>query len=129
MVKFPTRTPDCDFHSPALLDFFLLTLVFVLQQLSLHWGTLIMLLSQFPSNSKQDLPFYCTAYDYFRADSDGFPDHLRDVPWEDIFKLGVSAAASEFCEWVQVGNDVYIPHRQYQVKPHSSPCFQQLVLP
>ena len=92
MVKFPTRTPDCDFHSPALLDFFLLTLVFVLQQLSLHWGTLIMLLSQFPSNSKQDPPFYYIAYDYFRADSDGFPDHLRDVPWEDIFKLGVSAA-------------------------------------
>ena len=23
MVNFPTRTPDCDFHSPALLDLFL----------------------------------------------------------------------------------------------------------
>ena len=46
---------------------------------------------------------------------------LRDVPWEDIFKLSASAAASEFCEWVQVGIDVYIPHRKYQVKPHSSP--------
>ena len=23
MVKFPTRIPDCDFHSPALLDLFL----------------------------------------------------------------------------------------------------------
>ena len=42
---------------------------------------------------------------------------------EDIFKLGASAAASEFCEWVQVGIDVYIPHRKYQVKPHSSPWF------
>ena len=29
-------------------------------------------------------------------------DHLRDVPWEDIFELGASDAASEFCEWVQV---------------------------
>ena len=48
---------------------------------------------------------------------------MRDVPWEDIFKLGASAAASEFCEWVQVRNDVYIPHRKYQVKPHSSPWF------
>ena len=47
---------------------------------------------------------------------------MRDVPWEDIFKLGASAA-SEFCEWVQVGIDVYIPHRKYQVKPHSSPWF------
>ena len=27
------------------------------------------------------------------------------------------------CEWVQVGIDVYIPHRKYQVKPHSSPWF------
>ena len=48
MVNFPTRIPDCDSHSPALLDFFLLTLVFVLQWLSLHWEILIMLLSQFP---------------------------------------------------------------------------------
>ena len=29
----------------------------------------------------------------------------------------------KFCEWVQVGIDVYIPHRKYQVKPHSSPWF------
>ena len=38
-------------------------------------------------------------------------------------KLGASAAASEFCEWVQVGIDVYIPHHKYQVKPHSSLWF------
>ena len=47
----------------------------------------------------------------------------KNVPWENIFKLSASAAASEFCEWVQVGIDVYIPHRKYQVKPHSSPWF------
>ena len=52
-----------------------------------------------------------------------FVINIRDVPWEDIFKLGASAAASEFCEWVQVGIDVYIPHRKYSVKPHSSPWF------
>ena len=40
-----------------------------------------------------------------------------------IFKFCTSAAASEFCEWVQVGIDVYIAHRKYQVKPHSSPWF------
>ena len=62
------------------------------------------------------------AYDYSCADWDGLCDHLRDVPWEVIFKLSVSAA-SEFCEWVQVGMDVYIPHCKYQVKPHSSPWF------
>ena len=67
----------------------------------------------FPINSKQDTLFHCVAYDYSFADWDGLRDHLRDVPWEDIFKLSVSAAASEFCEWVQVGIDVYIPHRKY----------------
>ena len=64
------------------------------------------------------------AYDYSSSDWDGLRDHLRDVPWEDIFiKLSASAAASEFCEWVQVGIDVYIPHLKCQVKPHSSPWF------
>ena len=48
MVKFLTRIPDCDSHSPAFLDLFLLTLEFVLQRLSLPWEILIMLLSQFP---------------------------------------------------------------------------------
>ena len=54
---------------------------------------------------------------------DGLGDNLRDVPWEDIFKLIAPAAAREFCEWVQAGIDIYIPHRKYQVKPHSSPWF------
>ena len=43
--------------------------------------------------------------------------------WRIIFKLSASAAASEFCEWVQFKIDVYIPHHKYQVKPHSSPWF------
>ena len=75
----------------------------------------------FRSNSKRDAPFHRIAYDYSRADWDGFRELLRDVPWEDIFKLSTSATASEFCEWVQVGIDVYIRHRKCQVKPHSSP--------
>ena len=77
----------------------------------------------FPINSKQDTPFHRVAYDYSRADWDGLCDHLRDVPWEDIFKLSASAAASEFCEWVQFGINEYIPHRKYKVKPCSSPWF------
>ena len=63
------------------------------------------------------------AYDYSYADWDVLHDHLRDVPWEDIFKLSASTAASEFCKWVQVGTDKYIPHRKYPVKPHSSQWF------
>ena len=68
-------------------------------------------------------PFHRIAYDYFRADRDGLRNHLEDVSKEDIFKLSAFAAASEFCEWVQVGIEIYIPHRKYQVKPHSSPWF------
>ena len=79
--------------------------------------------SDFPINSKQDTPFHCVAYNYSHADWDGLCDHLRDVPWEDISKLSASVAASEFCEWVQVGINVYIPHRKYHVKPHLSPWF------
>ena len=54
----------------------------------------------FPINSKQDTLFHCIAYIYSRADWDGLCDHLRDVPWENIFKISASALASEFCEWV-----------------------------
>ena len=61
-------------------------------------------------------------YDYSRTDWDGLCDHLRDVPWENIFKLSASTA-SEFCEWDEVGIDVYIPYRKYQVKPYLSPWF------
>ena len=60
-------------------------------------------------------------HDYSHADWDGLHDHLRDIPQEDIFKLGASAAASKFCEWVQVGIDV--PHCKYQVKPHRNHFF------
>ena len=77
----------------------------------------------FPLYSKWDAPFHHIAYDSSCVDWDGLRDHLRDVPWKDILKLSASAATSKFCEWVQVGIDVYIPHRKYQVKPHSSPWF------
>ena len=55
---------------------------------------------------------------YSCADLDGLCDHLIDVPWEDVFKLRASAAVSVFCEQVQVGIDVYIPHSKYQVTPY-----------
>ena len=63
--------------------------------------------------------FHHKDFHYSHAVWDGLRDLLRDVLWEDIFKL----SASEFYEWVQVGIDVYIPHRRHQVKPHSSPWF------
>ena len=128
MLNFPTQIPDCDSHSPALLDLFLsfdasscTTMAF--PPFGNSDQILVSNSINFPSFSQRDAPFYYIPYDYFRADWVGLRNHLRDVPWEDIFKLCVSSAASEFCEWVQVGIGVYIPHRKYQVKSHSSPWF------
>ena len=128
MVNFPTRIPDYDSHSPDLLDLFLSsdasicsTMAFPPLGNSDH--VVVSVSIDFPTNSQQDVPFHRRAYDYSRADWNGLRDHLRDAPWEDIFKLGASAAASEFSQWVQVGIDVYIPHRNYKVKLHSSPWF------
>ena len=121
MVNFPTRIPDCDSHSPALLDWFISsdanigsTMAFPPLGNSDH--IVVSVSIDFPTNSQREAPFHRIAYDYSRADWGGLRDHLRDVPWEDIFKLGSSAAVSEFCEWVQVGIDVYIHRRKYQVK-------------
>ena len=75
----------------------------------------------FPPNPKWDAPFHCLAYDNYHVDWDSFHDHLRNVPWEDIFKFSASAAASEFCEWVRI--DLYISHHMYLVNPHSSLWF------
>ena len=63
-------------------------------------------------------------YDCSCADWDDLCNYLRDIPWKGIFKLGDSAAAAiEFCMWVQVGIDVYVPHCKYKIIPHSSPWF------
>ena len=128
IVNFPTQIPDCDSHSPALLDLFLSSDASICSTMAFpplgNSDHIVVSVSiDFPINSKQDTPFHRVAYDYSLADWDGLRDHLRDVPWEDIFKLGASTAASEFCEWVQVEIDVYIPHCKYQVKSHSSPWF------
>ena len=52
----------------------------------------------FPLNSQQDAPFHQIAHHYFCADWDRLCDHLKDVPWEDIFEISASTAAHEFCE-------------------------------
>ena len=128
MVNFATWIlPDRDSQSTTILDLFIssdasicFTVVFLLLGNS---GVVVWVSINFSSNSKGDALFHRTAYDYSRADWDGLRDHLRNVPWEDISKLGASATDPEFCEWVQVESDVYIVHCKYQVKPHSSPWF------
>ena len=67
----------------------------------------------FPSNSQLDALFHFIAYDYSCAHWVGLHDHLRDDPLEDIFKLNASPVSGKFCEWVQVGIDVYVSHCKY----------------
>ena len=68
----------------------------------------------FPSNSESDALFHRTAFGYSCADWDALSDYLRNVLCEDVFKLGTSLVAAEFCEWVLVGIGVYVPHRKNQ---------------
>ena len=128
MVNFLTRIPNCDSHSPALLNLFISSEAIICSTMALpplgnSDHVVVPVSIDLPSYSQWDAPFHCIAYGYSRADWDGLCDHLKGVPWEDIFKLSTSAAAGEFCDWVQVGIDVYIPHQKYQVKSLSSPCF------
>ena len=130
MVNFPTWIHDCDPHGPALYDFFLSfdtsinsTVAFSSLENSDHVAASVSI--AFPSKSKGDeidFPLISQFFYYPCAKWDSLWDHLRDVPWEDTFKLRVSAAAAEFCEWVQVGINVYILRRKYQVNNlHSFP--------
>ena len=88
MVNFPTRIPDCDSHGPALLDFFLSSDASICSAMA------------FPPLGNSGCPISLHSLDYSRAECDGLRNHLRDVPWEDIFKRGASAAATEFCKWI-----------------------------
>ena len=103
MVSFATRIPGCDSHSPALLDLFISCDASICSAMAFpplvnsdHVGVSVYI--DFPLNTQWDAPFHCITYDYSHADWDSLCDHVRDVPWEDIFKLGASTAVSEFCE-------------------------------
>ena len=68
MVNFPTRIPDCDSHSPAVLDFFISsyagicsTIAFPLLGNSDH--VIVSVSIDFPTNSQRYAPFHRIAYD------------------------------------------------------------------
>ena len=72
MINFPTWIPDCDSHSPALLDLFLSsdasicsTMAFPPLGNSDHVVVLVSI--DFPSNSQRDAPFDRITYDYSLA--------------------------------------------------------------
>ena len=84
MVNFPTRIPDYDSHSPALLDFFISSgasvcsaMAFPPLENSDH--VVVSVSIDFPSNSQRDAPFHRIAYDYSRANWGGLCDHLRNA--------------------------------------------------
>ena len=71
IVNFPTQIPDCDSHSPALLELFLspdasICSTMAFPQLKNYDRVSVSI--DFPINSKQDAPFHCIAYNYSRAD-------------------------------------------------------------
>ena len=101
MVNFPTRIPVthkglvyCDLFIPSDPSI-CCTMAFLPLGNSDHVAISVSI--DFLPNSQQETLFHCIAYDHSHADLDGLCDHLRDVPWENIFKLSAAATASEFC--------------------------------
>ena len=73
MVNIPTRIPNCDSHSSALLDLFISsdasicsTMVFPLLGNSAY--VVVSVSMDFPTSSKRDALVHYIAYDYSRAD-------------------------------------------------------------
>ena len=86
MVICPMQIPDCDSHSPALLDLFISSDTSICSSLAFpplgNFDHVVVSVSHdFSSNSQPHALFHHMAYDYSRAEWDGLHDHLRDVPW------------------------------------------------
>ena len=91
-LTFLLGSQDYNSHSPALLDLFIssdasISSTMVFPPLGNSDHVVVAVSIDFPSNCQRDPPFHHIAYDYYRADWDSLRDCLRDIPWEDIFKL------------------------------------------
>ena len=87
MLNFSTQIPDCDSHSPAILDLFIsseasICSAMAFSPLGNSNHVVVSVSIDFLSNSQWDTPFHCIAYDCSCADWDGLCDHSRNVPWE-----------------------------------------------
>ena len=68
MVNFPTQIPDCDSHSPSLLDLFLasdvgICSIMAFPQLGNSNHVVASVSIDFLSNSKRDALFHCIVFD------------------------------------------------------------------
>ena len=74
MVNFPTQIPDCDSHSPALLDLFLSSDASICSTMAFpplgNSDHVVSVSIDFPSNSQRDASFRREAYDYSYAEWD-----------------------------------------------------------
>ena len=73
MVNFPIQIPDCDSHSPALLDFFLssdstICSTKAFPPLGNSDHVVVSVPIDFPSYLQWDASFHGIAYDYSHAD-------------------------------------------------------------
>ena len=73
MVNFPTHIPNCDSHSPALLDLFpssdvIICSTMAFRPLGNSDHVVVSVSIDFRSNSERDVSFHRIAYDYSRAD-------------------------------------------------------------
>ena len=91
LLTFLLRSQDCDSHNRGLLDLLIYSHASICSTMVFSLGNSDVFISisiDFLSNWKWDSPFHCI--DYSCADWDGLYDHLRDITWEEIFKLSAS---------------------------------------
>ena len=127
IVTTPTRVPDRDGDTGYLLDLFLTSIPESFSHKvtsplgsSDHCVVTVKCKQVFSAPS---VPFHRTVYRYSKADWCGFRSFLSQVAENLIISDDVHKSAQELSEWLQIGMQAYIPHRSYQVKPHSQPWF------
>ena len=80
MINFPTRIPDCDSHSPALLDLFISSDPSIYSTVTFTpLGNSDNVAVSDSRTPKGDAHFHHIAYDISRADWDGLRDHVRNI--------------------------------------------------
>ena len=119
MVNFLTWIPDWLSLSCSGEFIYFLMLVFVLQRPFLHWGILIMWLSQFPltfSQTQNKMPISLHSLCLFFLLIGIVFVILWEMFHERISLNSVLLQLLVHFEWIQIVIPVYIPHHKYQIK-------------